>query len=88
MVSDTHVDVPTISDEHETMARAHVCCIGGATAAAEFNAFLATRWKDNAAQLAAYCASTLQDVTEPEKSASGSKRKRMEVAPVHARTGV
>ena len=27
-------------------------------------------------------------MTEPEESASGSKHKRMEVAPVHARTGV
>ena len=34
VVSDTHVDVPTISDEHETMARELVRRSGGATAAA------------------------------------------------------
>jgi hypothetical protein len=53
--------LPDLSDKHETMARAVILRVGGAQAVAEFNDFMLTGWKGNAAQLAANCANSLSD---------------------------
>jgi hypothetical protein len=54
--SDKHVDLPQLSDEHEKMARELVSRVGGAQAGTEFNHFVLTGWRGNAAQLAKSCA--------------------------------
>jgi hypothetical protein len=84
--SDEHVDAPELSDAHETVVRALIARVGGVQAVTEFNDFVLTGWKGNAAQLAANCARTL--IADVETVVAGSKRKRKEVASVDQRACV
>lgn len=82
----THVDVPWLDDEHETMARDLVQRVGGAAAVAQFNSFLMSGWTGNAAQAAATC--SIRMTSEEDSDEVGCKRQRQEVAGLHARASV